>query len=55
VREGKLKAKGTVTQETRVEEAERTGHQFLCTKEVGTPQGKPELGKKQAEGKLEAS
>ena len=34
---GKLKAKGTVTQGTRVEEPKRSDHQFLCTKEVGTP------------------
>ena len=32
-----LKAKGAPTQGTRVEEPERTDHQFLCTKEVGTP------------------
>ena len=34
---GKLKAKGTVTQGTRVEEPRGPDHQFLCTREVGTP------------------
>ena len=40
--EGKgLQAKGAATQGTRVEEPGVTDHRFLCTKEVGTPKGKP--------------
>ena len=36
--EGKgLKAKGPQLKEPRVEEPGDTAHQFLCTKEVGTP------------------
>ena len=43
---GKLKAKGTVTQGTRVEEPGGTDHQFLCTKEVGTPKASFNRGNK---------
>ena len=40
--EGKsLKAKGAGTQGTEAEEPGVTNHRFLCTKEVGTPKGKP--------------
>ena len=42
----KLKAKGTVTQGTEVEEPGRPAHQFLCTEEVGTPQGRALIGEK---------
>ena len=42
---GKLKAKGTVTQGTRVEEPKGPDHQFLCTKEVGTPKASFNRGK----------
>ena len=41
---GELKAKGAGTQGTEVEEPERTDHQFLCTKEVGTPKGRALIG-----------
>ena len=42
---GKLKAKGAGTQGTEVEEPERSDHQFLCTKEVGTPKASFNRGK----------
>ena len=42
---GELKAKGAATQGTRVEEPGRTAHQFLCTKEVGTPKASFNWGK----------
>ena len=59
---GKLKAKGTVPQGTRVEEPKGTDHQFLCTKEVGTPKASFNWGNNfltaeggQAKGKLKES
>ena len=66
---GKLKAKGTVPQGTQVEEPKGTDHQFLCTKEVGTPKAsfnrgiilsllkacKLKTGWKKTKGKLQAS
>ena len=42
---GKLKAKGAATQGIRVEEPGGTDHQFLCTKEVGTPKASLNWGK----------
>ena len=41
---GKLKAKGTVTQGTRVEEPGGPADQFFCTEEVGTPEGRALIG-----------
>ena len=58
---GKLKAKGTATQGTQVEEPGGTDHQFLCTKEVGTPKASFNRGKiltadgGQATSRLQAS
>ena len=42
---GKLKAKGTVTQGSWVEEPGCPDHQFLCAKEVGTPKASFNWGK----------